>query len=242
MDKITKYQTELQKKDVIVANVVTRATQSLSLAEKRILFAGIAKLGGKNGEIKLTAKEYAETYDVDINTAYDQLKSAAKNMLNRRLTFQIRDGKAVGIATILWLQGYIYFDKEGYITFRFSEYVFPFLFELQREFTKYQLKQACALRSIHSWRMLEILEQMRDKRDHAGWLFMPIEDFWHAMGTTESYKKTFGLLRTKVIEPSIRELTMKDGWMIEWEPIKRGRKVVALKFKFERSHQGRLDI
>ncbi|RKV70607.1 MAG: RepB family plasmid replication initiator protein [Neisseria sp.] len=227
-------------RDVVVSNYIIRSAQTLNLVEKRILMAGIAKLGGVNREIKLSAQEYADIYDVDIHTAYDQLKGAVGTLMKRTLSWQIQDGKKIGTRTTIWVQGYDYFKNEGIVKFRFSEYIFPFLFELEREFTKYQLKQAAALRSIHSWRLLELFEQMRDKTDGKGWLSIPIEEFWHAMEATESYKANFSLLRRKVIEPAVKELTEKDNWLIEWEAVKRGRKVATLLFKFARDPQGSL--
>lgn len=226
--------------NVVVSNYIIRSAQTLNLVEKRILMAGIAKLNGINGEIKLTAQEYANTYDVDIRTAYNELKHAVDTLMKRYLTWQVQDGKYIGKLTCVWIQGYKYFKNEGYVKFKFSEYVFPFLFELQTEFTKYQLKQAAALRSIHSWRLLELFEQMKDKTDGSGWLSMPIEEFWHAMEVAESHKKNFSDLRRWVIEPAIKELTEKDNWLIEWEARKRGRRVATLLFKFQRNPQGTL--
>lgn len=231
--------TELSRQNVVIANVVTRSAQSLTLAEKRILMAGIARLGGKNGRIKITAAEYAETYDVSLNTAYQQLKSAVENIFERYLQFQVWEGRKEGIERIRWIGGYRYFDKEGYINFSFSAEIFPYLFELTGQFTKYQLQQTAALRSLHSWRLLELFEQMRgDNKD--GWLSMPIEEFWHAMEATDSYRKNFQLLRRRVIEPAVRELIEKDNWLIEWEAVKSGRRVAILRFKFERNPQGGL--
>lgn len=226
--------------NVVVSNYIVRSAQTLNLVEKRILMAGIAKLGGINKEIKLTAQEYAETYDVNIKTAYNELKSAVDTLMKRQLSWQIKDGRKIGTRRTVWVQGYDYFKDEGLVKFRFSEYIFPFLFELQNEFTKYQLKQAAALRSIHSWRLLELFEQMKDKKDGSGWLSMSIEEFWHAMEAKESHKKNFSDLRRWVIEPAIRELTEKDNWLIEWEARKRGRKVATLFFKFQRNPQGQL--
>lgn len=240
MGKILKKSNSLSNNNVVVSNYIIRSAQTLNLVEKRILMAGIAKLGGVNGEIHLSAQEYADTYDVDIRTAYNELKSAVGTLMKRTLSWQITDGKKIGTRTTIWVQGYDYFKNEGLVKFKFSEYVFPFLFELQQEFTKYQLKQAAALRSIYSWRLLELLEQMKDKKNEAGWLSMSIEEFWHAMEATESYKSNFSLLRKKVIEPAIKELTEKDNWLIEWEARKRGRKVATLLFKFQRNPQGQL--
>ena len=226
--------------NVVISNYITRSAQTLNLVEKRILMAGIAKLGGVNGEIKLTAQEYADTYDVNMSTAYRELKNAVNSLMKRSLSWQVKDGKHIGTLSCVWVQGYKYFKEEGYVKFKFSEYVFPFLFELEREFTKYQLQQAAALRSIYSWRLLELFEQMKDKTDGSGWLSMSIEEFWHAMEATESHRKNFSDLRRWVIEPAIKELTEKDGWLIEWEVRKRGRKVATLLFKFQRNPQGRL--
>lgn len=74
----------LQNKNIVVSNYITRSAQTLSLAEKRIIFAGIAKLGGINGEVKLSAQEYSETFGIDLDTAYTQLKLAADNLLKER--------------------------------------------------------------------------------------------------------------------------------------------------------------
>lgn len=240
MANIVKKSETLSSRNVVISNYIVRSAQTLNLVEKRILMAGIAKLGGINGEIKLTAQEYADTYKVDIRTAYNELKGAVNTLMKRTLSWQITDGKKIGTRTTIWVQGYDYFKDEGLVKFRFSEYIFPFLFELEREFTKYQLKQAVRLRSIHSWRLLEMFEQMKDKTDSSGWLSMSIEEFWHAMEATESYRANFQLLRKRVIEPAIKELTEKDGWLIEWEARKRGRKVAMLLFKFQRSPQGSL--
>ncbi len=230
----------MAKPDVVIANVVTRSAQSLSLAEKRILMYGIQHLKGVNGRVKITAAEYADFYDISLNTAYDQLKSAVENIFERYLQFQVWEGNKEGIERIRWVGGYRYFDKEGYVSFSFSNEIFPYLFELNGQFTAYQLKQAAALRSIHSWRLLELFEQMKNKTDSSGWLSMPLEEFWHAMEAKESHRKNFNNLKKWIIEPAIKELTEKDGWLIEWEARKRGRKVITLLFRFQRNPQGSL--
>ena len=47
-----------------------------------------------------------------------------------------------------------------------------------------------------------------------------------------AYNKDFGKVREKVIAPAIKEILEKDGLKIIWKPIKKGRTVVALEFKF----------
>ena len=63
--------------------------------------------------------------------------------------------------------------------------------------------------------------------DKDGWLSMPIEEFWHAMESPKVTEKNFQLLRKRIIEPAVKELTEKDGWLIEWEAVKSGRRVAS---------------
>ncbi|CAI3960895.1 Protein involved in initiation of plasmid replication (PDB:2Z9O) [Commensalibacter communis] len=223
----------LPSKNIIISNSVTRAGQGLSLSEKRILFSGLAQLNGKNDFIELHAEEFSKVFKITLSVAYRQLKKATKNIFNRYLTWQIENKQSIGLRTTRWIITYDYFDTEGYVRFKFNELLFPYLFELQSHFTKYKLQQACALRSIYSWRLLELFEQQKQiNKDGYRWLKISVDDFNHAMEISEGYKKTFGLLRKKIIEPAIKELSEKDNWIIEWKPIKNGRKVAMLEFTF----------
>jgi plasmid replication initiation protein len=112
----------------------------------------------------------------------------------------------------------------------------PALFGLKKNFTTYQLQQASALRSGYSWRLLELLTRFKA----TGWAEYDIEDFAAAMDATPKQREDFAAIRRKIIEPAVAELNEKDGWKIEWEPIKAGRKVKAVRFTFERDPQGRL--
>lgn len=69
-----------------------------------------------------------------------------------------------------------------------------------------------------------------------------IEDFCAAMEATEKQRNDFAAIRRKMIEPAVKELQEKDGWLIQWVPIKAGRKVSAVSFSFRRNPQGQLPL
>ena len=93
MGNVVKTNSNAKKSNVVVSNSVARSAQGLSLVEKRILFCGIAKLGGINQEVTLSAEEYANTFDIDLKNAYGQLKQGAESFRKKYLRFQVRDGK-----------------------------------------------------------------------------------------------------------------------------------------------------
>jgi plasmid replication initiation protein len=230
----------LQHRDVIVANTLVRSAQALSLAEKRMIFSAIAKMGnnfGETGDVILTAAEYAETFDLPIKQAYEQLKDAADNLFDRYFTLAVPDRKGKGSMKwkVRWVESSGYDAGSGRVGLTFTQTVKPYLCGLKKEFTKYRLKQACALRSIHAWRLLELFEQQS-----SGWLNISVDDFHNAFETTELQRANFGKLRTQVIEPAIWELAKKDDWLIGFDFTKLGRKVHMLKFTFEKNPQGSL--
>ncbi|MCG9096445.1 replication initiation protein, partial [Laribacter hongkongensis] len=139
---------------------------------------------------------------------------------------------------VRWVSSARYSPGTGTVTLRFTPEIAPHLLQLKNQFTKYKLAQASALRSIYSWRLLELLSQYQS----TGWRQIELDEFHHAMETPAGYKANFKDCRRWVIEPAVKELREKDGWLIDWTPIKSGRKVTALHFEFKREPQGHLPL
>ncbi|MFM0140448.1 replication initiation protein [Caballeronia grimmiae] len=234
-----------------MSNALTRAGHGLSLAEKRLVSAAVSKLDSrrvlKPGEVpvtKISAAEYAEAFDVDIHTAYDQLKASADALYNRSITFfepaHKRSGKPLEptMVKVRWVGKAKYHRTEGWIELHWWPEILVALTDIQGQFTQYQLRQASTLRSIYSWRLLELLTRFKSQ----GWAQYTIEDFAVSMDATEKQRADFAAIRRKMIEPAVKELQEKDGWKIEWKPIKAGRRVKGVRFEFQRDPQGRLDL
>lgn len=236
---------------VTMSNALTRAGHGLTLAEKRIVAVAVSKLDSrrvlKPGEVprtKITAAEYAETFEVDLDTAYDQLQGAAKTLYNRSITFyepaHKRNGKPLPPTRVhmRWVGSVKYQDGEGWVELAWWPDLLRHLTGLRQQFTTYQLQQASALRSAYSWKLLELLTRF----ESTGWAEYTIEDFAASMDATEKQAADFAKIRTKMIEPAVKELNEKDGWLIQWQPIKAGRKVKAVRFTFMRDPQGQLPL
>lgn len=135
-----------------------------------------------------------------------------------------------------WIGSAKYQKSEGWVELHWWPALLRHLTGLKRQFTSYQLKQASALRSIYSWKLLELLMRFETN----GWAEYIIEDFSTSMDATEKQRANFAAVRHKIIEPAVKELTEKDRWLITWKPLKAGRKVAKLHFEFKRNPQGRL--
>jgi plasmid replication initiation protein len=239
------HEVPLNRLQVTLSNALTNAAQGLTLAEKRLMMFAVGKLnnfkndgGTPDGSVKLTAEEYATEFGVSPDTAYDQLQSASKAIYERSVRFYEGSGRSTREIHCRWVSACEYAEGMGYVKLYFTSRIAPHLLQLKGKFTSYKLAQANALRSIYSWRLLELLSQFKS----TGWRQIPIAEFCHAMEATEKQRNDFAAIRRKIIEPAVKELIEKDGWLIEWQPIKEGRKVAAIRFEFRRDPQGRLDL
>lgn len=238
---------------IAMSNALTRASHGLTLAEKRIVMIAVSKLDSRAAlptpgkavpTTKITAAEYAELAGCESSAAYEAMQEAAKHLYNRSIMMfepsfkrgRKRIGDAGTVTQMRWCGRATYEKQAAWIEIAWWPEIVPHLLNLKKNFTKYQLHQASALRSIYSWRMLELLSRFRQ----TGYADYTIEDFATSMGATEKQRQDFNNLRRRMIEPAVKELKEKDGWDIDWEPVRSGRKVTSLRFKFSRQAQDRM--
>lgn len=234
---------------ISMSNALARGAQGLSLSQKRIIALAMAHTdsvpakdlmsGAMVGwRVRLFAGDYAAAYEVDANTAYEQLKTGSESLL-RCLWQTVSEGKKGPVITKgQWLSLGEYSKGEGRVDITFHPKVAPHLLALRTQFTTYQLKQAAALRSIYAWRLFECLQSWKTK----GRWTPDIEEFQKAMEAPASCISDFGQLKRRVIDPAVKELRAKNNLELECKPVKAGRKVIGLEFTFRPDPQGRLEL
>lgn len=240
----------LPDRNISMSNALARGVQGLNLSQKRLLALAMAKIDSMSErdaqhssggwQVRLTASEYSDVFEVDPNTAYTQLKTGTASLLRTLWTAvtAASKGKEEVVTQGQWLFLAEYRKKSGCVDIVFHPKVAPHLLSLRSQFTTYKLKQAAALRSIYAWRLFECLLSWKAKGE---WR-VSIPDFITTMDAPRSCAANFKDLRRRVIEPAVKELVEKDGMQIEVILAKEGKKTVGLTFKFRKDPQGRLDL
>lgn len=208
---------------VTVSNVLTRSSYSLSLNEKRLLMYAISVIDKKqpHGQLlEINAIECANFYDMSKSSARRRLQSALDSLWDREVTTS--DG--IGHRWIVSRGKY----EEGSIYLKFHQDLEPHLMSFQSNFTRYFLSRAADFKLFYTWRIFELIVQFKT----TGYLKINLDEFKKTLDLTAYYDKGFAKIREKVIAPAIKEIREKDGLKITWKPIKKGRTVVALEFKF----------
>lgn len=245
---------------ITMSNALTRSAHGLTLAEKRLIMFAVAQLDSRRMPkfneqpvVKITAAEYAETFSVDPTTAYEALQKAAKQLYERSIRFyepeldrqsggkrlKLKKDAPPPVVTMRWVGSVRYHENQGWVELDFYHKVVPHLMGLRKQFTSYQLAQSTALRSVYSWKLLELILSWEER----GWFEMTMEEFYSVMEATEKQRQNFANIRRRIIEPAVKELSEKDNWLIQWRKTNfGGRRVSGLRFEFQRNPQGRLPL
>lgn len=163
---ITSNGKDLKENTVSMSNQLIRASQRLSLNEKRVVSACISLIDSqleitdeqyKTTKYKLLALDFGRTFGIDEKHAYTYLEQASISLLERVGRYKDTEGW-VGFN---WVDFVRY--RDGYLEVAFGSVIKPFLHNLKREFTIYKLRNACAFKSVYTWRLYELLQSYKLK-------------------------------------------------------------------------------
>lgn len=228
--------------DNIVAksNTLVHASYKLGLQEQRLVLAAISKLDsrrpsitprGQQTTIRVSAIEFADTFGIDRRKAYDELRDATNGLFERRIT-EIAGKKTTKTR---WVDKVVYHDGEGWAELRFSMDILPLLTLLRSKFTTYTLQRVAGLRSNYAIRLFEMLAQFSS----TGLLRIELADFIRELDLP--YDRYADVAR-RVIQPAVQELRAKSNLDIEWTPLKQGRAVKTIEFRFKEAAQKQLPL
>ena len=228
------------QKNIVVtkANALITASYSLSLNEQRIILSCAAQLDGrkpipKDNKFSLTVEQYKSQWGGDIKTIYRDMEAAANKLYER-------DIKKIGKkkkTRMRWVYMAEYMKGEGMIKLGFSPEITPYLTMLHKRFTSYRLSDVAELGSAYSVRLFEMLAQFQT----TGLLRISVDELKERLQLEDKYGR-FANLKARVINPATRELTQKTSVDVTWTPIKKGRNVETLEFRFEEKAQKELQL
>jgi plasmid replication initiation protein len=239
---------EPMSRSVNMSNALVSSAQGLSLVEKRIMCLAVAGLdsrrhyGREAPVVTVSASDYAELADIKPEAAYQELMEGVKRLYERSIHFEeswkhpTRKKPSVAKVSMRWVGRAKYIEGQGHVELAFWWEIMPHLTLLKERFTSYKLSQAAAIRSLYSWRILELLTQF----ESTGWREFTVEDLAKTLELPDSYLKDFSRIKQRVIEPAVKELESKDGWIIKVAYKKACLKISLVRFDFQRNPQGDL--
>lgn len=156
---------------------------------------------------------------------YNQLREAAYTLIDQKLE-QRKHKNHFKIYTLFSTIEY----ENGIITGEFHADLLPFFLGLKKQFTRMSLGQYLKLPSIYSQKIFGYLTSWSGTPE----VEISVSDLHEMLDTPESLRKNFKELRRWVLEKAHKDITGLTSLQYEWEPVKKGRAVVAVRFIFSR--------
>ena len=216
--------------DLIIrkAHPIVEAGYKLTIAEQRIILLSLAKLDNRyieQSKVTLYVKDYAKSFGLSESSAYSELERASKRLYDRSIILKGEDETT----EFRWIESRTRYHKgEGRISFEFSRKVMPYLFELDKRlgFTQYELLSVSGFKSAYSIRLYELAVKMLGMQNQQ----VDVDELRRILQLDDKYKE-FKRLKRDVINLACDEINEKSDLLLNIDPVKRGRKIVALEFQ-----------
>lgn len=208
------------------ANSFVEASYAMTLDEVRVLSLTLGVFDPTNPTKRgfdFTVEEFCEHFpEVDNKSAYAQVQNAIRKISKRWITLVDNEKELTEVAL---LHKRTYFKKEGRFYIEFHEELMPYISNLHKNYTKYQLVNIGLFTSTHTIRLYELCSQYKK----AGGREINLNDLKDWLQIKNKYT-AYADFRKWVLEPAIKEINAKSDLLVGLEPIKRGRTIHALKF------------
>lgn len=221
------------KRLVVKANRLIEAKSKLSVQEQRILLTAISQINPSEEKFDddgypIAISEFRELADLKGRSYYTEIKELTNNLIGRTIAIHEPDG----ILQTSWLSSAKYYDQQGVVYLNFDKRLKPYLIQLKKGFTSYQLHYVMKLKSKYSTRIYELLKQY-ESIGHREFSLAELRD---KVDVEPGKYEMFGDLNRNVIKKAQAEINVLTDIKFDYFPKKKGRKVIGLQFTIRVNH------
>lgn len=227
---------------VVISNQLLESCYTLSVVEKRVLWLLLSRLPAnvdRNIDIPpvtaetwltISVEDYMTLAETTLANAYVEVKGAAESLNDRVVTLKgIETPKST--ERFHWVTGCTFIPETYTVKARLYPTIIPFLTNLREKFAQLDLSDAFGITSRYSWKLFDYFYKYKGTPCRVIELTIPEINNLLDIQEGDSYY-LYKNLKSKILLPSVKELS--DKWLchINMEERKIGRKVMSIKFTF----------
>ena len=223
----------MSKNLVVKHNALINASYRLSLAEQRLILLSIVEARRIGADITpmdrltISADIYAKAFNTTRQASYMALKDACDNLFNREYGYMEILDKGVSVVRSRWVSEIAYNEKQATVGLIFSPSIVPYITNLEKQFTSYDLEQVAELNSRYSVRLYEIVIAWKNNGKTNQ---ISIQDLRDRLGLLDDEYTAIHNFKARVLQASINEINKKTVITLSYEQHKQGRKIVGFTF------------
>jgi plasmid replication initiation protein len=211
---------------VVQHNKIIEARYRLSVGEQRLIKYLVSMIEPTDEDFKvyrIPVISLVKLLGVSDNDFYRKVKVWSKNLLSNVLIFKGENNRELQVT---WLSSAEYMPDEGCVELEFSPKLKPFLLQLKKHFTAYELVNIISLKRIYSIRLYELLKQYQK----IGSRKFKLDELRKILMLDDGEYKGFKDFKRWVLLPAQKELIEKTDISFTWSEEKDWRSVIAIEF------------
>lgn len=222
---------ELRNGTVVKANeLIQKSRFNLSLQQQKIVLYLISQIDYGDEDFDLyefSIPEFCQICGVDYTSGknYKDLKAAIKDIADKSIWIRIDEDTET---LLRWIEKPYINPKSGMIKVRLDRDMKPFLLQLKKNFTQYELIYTLHFRSKYTIRLYELIKSIH---------FHELEDYKKQYNLDELRRllgaekyKTYQHFKDRVLVPAIGEINEYSDKNVSYIPKKQGKKVIGIEF------------
>ena len=211
---------------VVQHNKIVEARYRLTVEEQRLIKTLVSQIRAHDEDFKvyqIHVHDLAALIGITDDHYYTRIKKLTKKLRDSSLCFINENGDEIQTG---WLSSAVYRKGQGFVELRFDPILRPYLLQLQKYFTSYELGNILRLKGMYSIRIYELLKQdeWRGRREFT------LEQFKTVLNLESEYRE-YRDLKKYVLAPAQKEICEKTDIGYTLTELKRGRKVIGLIFE-----------
>jgi plasmid replication initiation protein len=221
---------------VVQHNKIIEAKYKLSVGEQRLIKYLVSMINPEDEDFKkyrISVAKLSEILDINRKDYYAAVKFTTKKLIGNVLTLEI-DGRTIQSA---WLASANYLDGDGVVDLRFCPDLMPFLLQLKRHFTSYELSNIINLKHIYSIRIYELLKQYQK----IGKRKFSISNFREILMINDGEYKYFKDFKRWILIPAKKEIHEKTDISFTWSEERINQICVSLEFTIISKTRGEIN-
>lgn len=201
----------------------------MTLMEHKILKSIISEIKPDDKdfrEYQIRVSDYKALAGVDRVTIYNEVKEAIDRLFDRRIKYEgvnAKGSKRYWTTTLIISPDY----DDGVLRVSIDPKLKPYLINLDRNYTKYELKYVMQMKSTYSIRLYELLKAEAWK-DSKKWT-VPLDRYKQLLEIENEYERIFDLEK-RVLKPSRDEINRLTDLTVDYIKIKKNKTIVAIEY------------
>lgn len=225
------------KEIVTKSNELIHSCYSFSLLEQQLLLFIVSTVDpfteNMDFDYKIYVKDFLKKFPKKNKNIYADIENAVMNKFwERDLMYWSYNKQDYG--KFRWFSHVYYSKTEGYFLIEFSRAVKPMLYQLKSNFTSYYIDNINSFKSIFSIRVYEICVCNINRENKANFVcIVTLKDLREWLELEDKYERDRDFKR-RVLQKAKEEINAHSDLIIDFEEIKKGRKVDSIKFIVQR--------